>query len=273
MKSWEILELAARHYAILKCLSGKKHTYNELGNKVNIPRSTLGNYIRELAEAGLVVEEKEGDKKLLKILEKGRITFEYINKYKLLILEPTLDDDLREKLDGIIDYYGKNYEIKGIEELLSKELIILCNRNPKVIFHRRLQNFFEDYLNKQKLSMDINGVISRLIGYIMQNSKLKTWFYERIFPIFVDQANDRDLNYQVRNTRVVFLWETYNSDKDRRDKILNIFIKIIENECKSQDEEICKYIRSSYQPYLKEDIYKRLSKLNVKEEILIKFLS
>ena len=81
MQSWEILEIAARHYSILKCLNKKNSDYNELFNETAISRSTLGIYIKDMAEAGLVVEEKggkKGNRKIIVIQEKGKITFEHI---------------------------------------------------------------------------------------------------------------------------------------------------------------------------------------------------
>jgi hypothetical protein len=89
----------------------------------------------------------------------------------------------------------------------------------------------------------------------------------------VNQVNTSGINYMVRNTRVVFLWEIFRSDNDKKDEILNIFIEILENECKSQDGEICKFICSSYPTDIKEEISAMLLKLDVKKEILEKFFS
>jgi hypothetical protein len=85
------------------------------------------------------------------------------------------------------------------------------------------------------------------IRYIMQNLELKAWFYESLFPILVNQVKSSEIDYRVRNTRVAFLWEIFRLDESKRDEILSIFINILENECKSQDGEICKFICSSYQ--------------------------
>jgi len=274
MESWEILGLAARHYTILKCLNKKNFDYSELGKATNdTPRSTLGKYIKEMSKVGLLEEKKEGRKTIILILKQGKITLDYIDKYELLILEPILEDELQKSLDQILAYHEKNYEIKELEEIHSKKLIELCNKNPESIFYQSLQNFFEDYLNKQKFSNDINGVIQRHIRYIMHNLKLRAWFYERIFPILVNQVNTSGINYMVRNTRVVFLWEIFRSDNDKKDEILNIFLEILENECKSQDGEICKFICSSYPSEVKEEISTMLLKLYVNKEILKRFFS
>lgn len=103
MESWAILEIAARHYTILKCLDEKDCNYKELQEATELSRSTVDNYIKEMVEAGLVEEKARlGRKKSLTILEKGKITLNYIRKYDLLIYEPTFDEKLRERLDHIL---------------------------------------------------------------------------------------------------------------------------------------------------------------------------
>ena len=88
MESWAILEIAARHYTILKCLDEKDCNYKELQEATELSRSTVDNYIKEMVEAGLVEEKARlGRKKSLTILEKGKITLNYIRKYDLLIYE------------------------------------------------------------------------------------------------------------------------------------------------------------------------------------------
>ena len=165
----------------------------------------------------------------------------------MLFLKPTLDDEIQDSINEILDYYENGYEIKEIEQIASKRLINICNNDTEAIFYPSLQRFFEDYLKKQELSMDINCVMQMHIRYIMQNLELKAWFYESLFPILVNQVKSSEIDYRVRNTRVAFLWEIFRLDESKRDEILSIFINILENECKSQDGEICKFICSSYQ--------------------------
>lgn len=98
-----------------------------------------------MVEAGLVEEKARlGRKKSLTILEKGKITLNYIRKYDLLIYEPTFDEKLRRKLDDILEYYKKGYQIEKVEELVLKELIILCSDNPDAIFYETLQKFLKN---------------------------------------------------------------------------------------------------------------------------------
>ncbi len=274
MESWAILEIAARHYTILKCLDEKDCNYKELQEATELSRSTVDNYIKEMVEAGLVEEKARlGRKKSLTILEKGKITLNYIRKYDLLIYEPTFDEKLRERLDHILEYYKKGYKIEKVEELLLKKLILLCSNNIDAIFYERLQEFFEEYLTQQISSRDIDELIQRNIRYIMQKSRLKTWFYQKIFPILSEQAEDIKTDRRVRNIRVSLLWEIFRLDDDSRDKILEIFIKIIKTECINKEKEICKYICSSYQPDIEGELYQRLLKLGVNEEIMRAFFS
>lgn len=274
MESWAILEIAARHYTILKCLDERDCDYGELVKATKIGRSSISNYIKEMVEAGLVEEKARlGRKKSLTILEKGKITLNYIRKYDLLIYEPTFDEKLRRKLDDILEYYKKGYQIEKVEELVLKELIILCSDNPDAIFYETLQKFFKEYLTQQISSRDINELLQRNIRSIMQNFCLKTWFYQEIFPILSEQVTDIKTDHRVRNIRVSLLWEIFRLDEDNRDKILEIFIKIIKTECINKEEEICKYICSSYQPDIEGELYQRLLKLDVNEEIMRAFFS
>jgi len=273
MESWEILEIAARHYTILKCLDKKDCNYKELQEATKLSRSTIDNYIKEMVEAGLVEEKARLGRKIsLKILEKGKITLNYIRKYDLLIYEPTLDKNLKKSIDDVLEYYKKGYQIENVEKLYSKNLIIICN-NIDAIFCEALQKFFEEYLTQQISSRDIDELIQRNIRSIMQNLRLKTWFYQKLFPVLLEQVADIKTDHKVRNMRVILLWEIFRLDDENRDKILEIFIKIIKNECINKEKEICKYICSSYQPDIEGELYKRLLKLGVDEEIVRAFFS
>jgi predicted transcriptional regulator len=273
MESWEILGLAARHYNILKCLRKKKCDYSELGKATNAPRSTLGNYIEEMANVGLLEVKEEGNKKVITILEKGKITLDYINKFAKLFFEPDFDEEIHGVINEIQSYYERGYQIKTIEEIFSKKLIPLCNKKPEAIFNPILQDFFENYLNKQEFNTNINGIVLRYVPYIIQNLKLNSWFYTKIFPILIAQVKDKEIEDLTRNARVGFLWEIFRFDGNRKEEILNIFIGILENECKNQEGEICKFIGGSCPVDAREEVIKRLLEISAKEELMRKFLS
>jgi hypothetical protein len=147
----------------------------------------------------------------------------------------------------------------------------ICISNPEVIFYSRAQNFFEDYIGRLALIPEINNILFWYIRYIMQNLELRDWFYGRIYPILIKQFKDNETAGQIRTSRVPFLWEIFVLDESIRDEILNVFIAVLENECKGQEREFCRYICSSYPPIIQEEIIRRLLKFKDKKEILDRF--
>lgn len=271
MQPRNILGLAARHYVILDILENRTCDYSELVKATKISRSTLGNYIKKMIKAGLVEENEEGSKYILRITENGKITLEYINRYERLLFKPTRNDTLQNIIDEIIDYYEMDHKIRRIEEIFSKRLFELCRANPEAIFYSKTQNFFEDYIGRLALIPEINDIIFWYIKYIMQNLELRDWFYGRIYPILIKQFKDNETADQIRTSRVPFLWEIFVLDESIRDEILNIFIAVLENECKGQERELCRYIYGSYPPIIQEEIIRRLLKFKDKKEILGRF--
>jgi DNA-binding transcriptional ArsR family regulator len=267
----DILELAARHYNILGSLRKKPSCYySELEAATSIPPSTLNGYMRTLKDAGLVKIKKKGNRNIGELNELGMETLEYIDKYERFVRRPSIDEELQKALEPILDLLEIGVDNKQVEDTLSRRLSELCRTHPEVLFQTNMQDFLIYYLDKQSRISEIDEIVSRVIKRFVENIGLKSWFYFKIYPIILKQFEDMQINEMIRITRLRFLWEIYLMDKGKREEILKYIIRVIESECKNQENEICKHICTSHPYIIREDLMKRLLKLR-KIEILDRF--
>lgn len=270
MDTIAILALAARHYGILNRLKKGSCGFRDLEKETQISRSTLDDFTNALVKAGLVEKKKVGRKYEMIITRSGEIALDYIDKFGRMIFKPSFSDELKSSINEIMDYYKTNYRNSSIEEIISKQLSQLCRTKPDALFSHEIQDFILDYIGKSVANNEIDDMIFYNLRHILQNIELRNWFYGISFPIIVSQSKNKAIADLVRNVRIRFLWEIFRLDEDKRDDILNTLIDIIEDECQTQQREVCLFIYSSYPRELNKDIIKRFMEKH-KTRILDKF--
>ena len=171
----------------------------------------------------------------------------YFNRQQgRLMFKPSPNDKLQSSINDILNYYKMDHVNRKVEEILSKNLFELCRSNPKALFSHELRNFLEDYIKKLSPIIEIENMILHFLSYILQNLELQKWFYNRMYPIMIEQSANNEKTDSIRNARIQLLWSVFRLDENKRDDILNAFIIVLENEGLNPQREVCKYICGSH---------------------------
>jgi hypothetical protein len=227
-----------------------------------------------LGKAGLIVVEKRSragkvrGEKHVKLTELGKENLDFIERYNNYFSRIPPDEKIAIKLDEIIENLRK-YDAK-IRAHYIGELRNLCRTNSNAARHPGLGVFFKDYLEKKEHHTGIDDCLNVSLKSMLEHEDSKKYLDEILLPIIMQQFSNKNVDIDIRMTRVAFLWELYDSDYKKRD-ILKLLIDLMEDECISCPD-LCSSIKSYIRNVTRDELIGELLDMGINIDTINKLI-